>query len=154
MEFDTHIRLKDTGTLDLTTQASFEDVHQRLWDLFKAHCNQVGDGPRGECWLDYSKPLRTRHLVVEMGQDEDTVHLRFRGGSKPDYLCDILIIFLVLGAFWSLSKLFILGFLPAAAAAAALYFWSGKSFGEEETAQLKNQIRKAFEAEAEATEKE
>lgn len=158
MEFDTHIRLKDTGTLDLTTPASFEDVHQRLWDLFKTHCNQVGDGPHGECWLDYSKPLRTRHLIVDMEQDSEQpsspIHLRFRGGSKPDYLCDILIVFLVLGAFWSLSKLFIIGFLAAAAAAAALYFWSGKSFGEEETAQLKDQIRKAFEAEAEPTEKE
>lgn len=154
MEFDTHIRLKETGTLDLTTPASFEEVHQRLWDLFKTRCNQVGDGPHGECWLDYSKPLRTRHLVVDMDQAPDTVHLRFRGGSKPDYLCDILVIFLALGAFWSLSKLFILGFLPAAAAAAALYFWSGKSFGEKETAQLKEDIRKAFEAEAEATEKE
>ena len=94
MEFDTHIRLKDTGTLDLTTPASFEDVHQRLWDLFKTHCNQVGDGPHGECWLDYSKPLRTRHLVVDMEQDSEQpsspIHLRFRGGSKPEYLCDIL----------------------------------------------------------------
>ena len=153
MEFDTRIPLKATGTLDVASDLPLEAFHERLWKLFQSRCAQVGDGPGGECWLDYSAPLRTRHLTVGIDPYETgRYRLRFSGGSKPDYLCDVVIMLLVLAAFWCLSKLlvpappavYVIGCIAACAAAAGLYFWSGKRFGEKETALLEEAIREAF----------
>ena len=116
----------------------------------------VGDGGNGEYWLDYPAPLRTRHLVVNLEEtDPGQFRLRLRAGSKPDYLCDVLLGFLVLAAFWCLGKLFvpapsflyILGFIAAVATAAGLYVWSGKGFGGKETAALTEAVREAFHTE-------
>lgn len=156
MEFDNTIKLKEAGSLDFTSDQPFESVHKQLWDICSGRSSHVGDGGNGEYWLDYPAPLRTRHLVVNLEEtDPGQFRLRLRAGSKPDYLCDVLLGFLVLAAFWCLGKLFVpapsflytLGFIAAVAAAAGLYVWSGKGFGGKETAALTEAVREAFHTE-------
>lgn len=156
MEFDNTIKLKETGRITFTADVPFDTVHKRLWEVFSAHCRHIGDGGRGEYWLDYPAPLRTRHLVVNLDETAPGNYgLTFRAGSKPDYLCDVLLGFLALAAFWCLGKLFfpapsilyILGFVGATALAAGLFVWSGKGFGGKETAELTEAVREAFHTE-------
>ena len=156
MEFDNTIKLKETGSLAFTAKMPFEAVHKRLWEVLGGFSDPVGDGGNGEYWLNYPAPLRTRHLVANLEETAPgSYRLRLRAGSKPDYLCDVLLGFLALAAFWCLGKLFvpspsllfILGFIAAVAAAAGLYIWSGKGFGEKETAALTEAVREAFHTE-------
>ncbi|MBQ8022123.1 MAG: hypothetical protein IJ255_05485 [Bacteroidales bacterium] len=152
MEFDNRIRLKDTGSCEVRSDLAFEDYHKKLWDLFHAHVQHLGDGGNGEFWLDYPAPLRTRHLVVnlEEGSEPGRYRIRFRGGSKPDYLCDVLVMVLALAAFWCLGKLFVpgapvlaaVGCVAGFAAAAGLYIWSGKGFGGKETLEWIERIKR------------
>ena len=151
MEFDNHIKLQETGRCRFRTALDDETLEKKLWDHFLAAAAHVGQMDAAEYWLDCPAPLRTRHLVVNVDRDETDPAcriLRFRGGSKPDYLCDVLVMFLVLAAFWCLSKLlvpappvgFIAGGIAAAVAAVGLFVWSGKTFGRKETAQLTRTI--------------
>ena len=95
------------------------------------------------------------HRVDDLMMADLAGQVCLRAGSKPDYLCDVLLGFLVLAAFWCLGKLFvpapsflyILGFIAAVAAAAGLYVWSGKGFGGKETAALTEAVREAFHTE-------
>lgn len=75
--------------------------------------------------------------------------LRFRAGSKLNYLGDVAVMVLVLLAFWCLSKLLvpqppaaaIAGSVLAAGAAAGLFFWAGRDFGKKETDELIHTLR-------------
>lgn len=168
MEFDNRINLKETGRCDLVSDLSPEALHKRLWDLFSASAAHVGDAGAGEFWLDYPDLLRTRHLVVNLsfpGSEESSddagtaeegasrnpghYSVRFRGGSKLNYLGDVLVMALALLAFWCLSKLLvpqppvlaIAGFVLCTTSAIGLFFWAGRKFGEKETDELIEKLR-------------
>ena len=164
MEFDNRIPLKETGRISLVSDLSPEALHKRLWEICSASAAHVGDAGAGEFWLDYSDLLRTRHIVVNVpmpetdGEAEGSREaagepreypVRFRAGSKLNYVGDVVVMALVLLAFWCLSKLLVpqpplaaaAGFVAAAAAAAGLAWWAGRNFGRRQTDELIEKIR-------------
>lgn len=155
MEFDNRIRLKETGHIETPSGLSPEDMHRHVWELCSDVSARVGDAGNGEFWLDFSDALRTRHLVVnlsvpEPGPDGIRVYgVRFRGGSKLNYLGDVLVMALALLSFWCLSQLLVpqppvaaaAGLVASAGAAAGLWLWTGKNFGRKETTELIEKIK-------------
>ena len=159
MEFDNHITLKETGRTVWVSGLAPDAAHRHLWDIFSASSSHVGDAGRGEFWLDYSDLLRTRHLVVELTVPEKGPEsadggatkygLRFRAGSKLNYLGDVAVMALVLLAFWCLSRLLVphpplaavAGLVLSAVAAAGLVLHAGRNFGRKETDELIEKIR-------------
>ena len=155
MEFDTGVKLKPAGRLDLDLPMDFETVCSKVSDVCRGDAKEVGDSGAGEFWLDYSSALQTRHLVVNVesaGQDRYAV--KFRVGRRLGRLSDVLLMACLLLAFWCLGKTvsvapdagYIVGLaLSVIAAGVIFYFGYGKTFGREETARLSEKLRQVGE---------
>lgn len=145
MEFDTGIKLRNTGSYHSSCTLDTEACCRKLWKILSVQCKRAGDGGAGEFWLDYSDALRTKHIVVGVEKEEDGYDIKFRAGSRPGRIADIVMVGLGLLIFWCLSKIFVPSPDPlyisglafaSAALVTILYLVYGRSFGEKETKEL------------------
>lgn len=141
MEFDNNIKFKDIRTVFVKSGSDIGTFLPKVWEIAAAKSRHVGQAGETEIWMDYSDLLRSRHLSCTIAPAEGGYELRFRGGSRPGLFGDVLIMALVLFAFWMLSKLLvpsppvvcIVLMILALAAAAATALYCGKTFGKEES---------------------
>ena len=151
MEFDTSVRLRTVESFDIASPLPQEEFIHRVWDLAAAGARNVGDGGGGTLWIDHSRGLQTRYLVVDITDDEPgTYHVRISAGTRPSYLWDVLAAAAAIAFFWCLSRVFRpgpvtswgywLGISFAAGTGVVLAREYGKAFGREEADKLKKAI--------------
>ena len=137
MEFDSSLKFKDLKTVFVKSDLEVEPFVGKVWDIAAGCVKNIGQAGESEMWLDYSDALRTRHLAVLVLQAEGGFELKFRGGSRPGLMADVLLMALALAAFWLMGKVFvphppaicIAGIVACVAAALGLVLHCGKAFG-------------------------
>ena len=148
MEFDSSLKFKDLKTAFVKSDLEVEPFVGKVWDIASGCVKNIGQAGESEMWLDYSDALRTRHLAVLVLQAEGGFELKFRGGSRPGLMADVLLMALALAAFWLMGKVFvphppaicIAGIVACVAAALGLVLHCGKAFGAEQSDFLTNKI--------------
>lgn len=149
MEFDTNLKLREVARQVVPSDKSLDEFLHGLWEAASSDASYVAQPGEAEMWLDYSDKLRTRHLIVNAEAVEGGYELRFRGGSKPGYVTDVLMMACLLCAFWLAGKAFvpdppliaILGAVLSLAVAGALWIFSGRTFGKEESVKLIDKLK-------------
>ena len=100
-------------------------------------------------WLDYSNPLQTRHIVLNVSRTDGGYEIGFRAGKRPGRIMDVLLMAFALLLIWCLGKcltpapqaVYIAGLVVAViGVAATLALAYGKTFGREETARLREKL--------------
>lgn len=151
MEFDTLIKLRPTGSYQSSSSLGWEECCAKVWEILTPECKHAGDSGAGEFWLDFSDPLRTKHVVVNVERVEEGYEIKFRAGSRPGRIADLVMIGLGLLIFWILSKIFVPSPDPlylaglafsSAALVVILYLVYGRTFGEKQTEQLLEKLRR------------
>ncbi len=148
MEFDSGIKLRDIRTVYVSSGMDFDPFMRALWKVLGDESREMADTGGGEVWLDFSDFLRTRHLVVNVSPAEGGYDIRFRSGSRPSLLSDVIMMAFGLIFFWLSGKVFVPH--PPLAAAAGLFlslaavlltlFWCGRRFGSAEVDEIIKKI--------------
>ena len=159
MEFDNNISLKEISTFELESLKTEDIFWQEVWDDLRAHFKNVGHAGNGEFWIDYSTAMRTQYIVCKINRhgekidgvpDDGKFHVRLYCGTKAGRVTDVLMLLVLLGAFWFLSK----SVVPSPSAftiimivfcllvAASMVYMLHVPFGKKESASLEKMIRK------------
>lgn len=150
MEFDTSIKLREIRTDIVKSDKDLDSFTKEVWNICKDKSRAVADTGGGEIWMDYSDFLRTRHLVVDSSPCEGGFSVKFRGGSKPSLVGDVLIMGLLLLMFWLLGKVFVpdppvgavVGICLSAVAVFSLLLYCGKHFGAKAAGEILKEMQK------------
>lgn len=152
MEFDTSLKLIPVGSLRVAPGKDYEAYLEDVGALLRSRVANVGEGGVGEFWMDYSTPLQTRHIVVNVeNSSEGEYEIALRAGKRPGRLADVIVMGLALLLMWCLGKALVPdpscwhiagAGASAAGIAATLVFAYGKTFGNKEAAQLIEKLSK------------
>ncbi len=158
MEFDNNISLKEISSFEMVSGKTEDVLWEEVWEDLHAHFKNVGHAGNGEFWIDYSTGLRTQYMVCKINRhnekedgipDDGQFHIHIYGGTKAGRTSDVLILILILGAFWGLGKaivpqpqvLHILLIAFCALVIVGMLVMLNTPFGEKEAAALEKLIR-------------